>query len=293
MLLQLLVNGLAAGCVLAVMATGFALIYNTTRIFHIAHGATYTIAAYLCFYFLIRLHWPLVFAVGTALVLTAALGVLMEVAVYAPLEQRKAASSVALLSSIGLYIALVNLIAMLFGNETQVLLPGIEATLRIGPVILTQIQAAQLEVGSGVLILTLLTLRFSRLGMIIRAMRDYPSLTMVMGVDGGRVRRLVFALGSALAGAAAILTALDVGIDPNVGMPALLIASVALIIGGVGNFYGAMLGGFLIGLLQGLVIWKFSARWTDALTFALLILFLLFRPQGLIGRRLRVEETVS
>ena len=130
----------------------------------------------------------------------------------------------------------------------------------------------------------------SRWGKVIRAVRDDATLASVLGINLPGVRLSVFAVGSALAGLAAILSALDVGVDPYVGMPALLTAAVALIVGGVGTFEGPVLGAFLLGLLQSLVVWKISARWTDAITFAVLILFLLFRPAGLVGRRRRLEE---
>src|SRR5438270_10682640 len=102
MLWQVLANGLVNGCLYALMALGFALIYNTTRIFHVAYGATYTAAAYFSYYFLIRLQWPLPFALATALLLTALIGLLTEWLVYAPLTQKKASLLVQFLSSLGL-----------------------------------------------------------------------------------------------------------------------------------------------------------------------------------------------
>lgn len=293
MLWQLLANGFVNGCLFALTAFGFALIYNTTRIFHVAHGAIYTAAAYLCYIFLVQLGWNMPLAIALALFLTGLLGVLTELLVYAPLERRGASLLVALLSSLGLYIALVNLIAMLFGNETKVLRPGVEATYNFGSVILTRIQLAQVITALILLPSLLIFLRLTGWGKKIRALRDNPTLTEVMGINKKVVRLFVFSLGSALAGAAAILYALDVGMDPHVGMPALLTAAVALIIGGVGTFEGAIVGAFLLGILQSLVIWQVSARWTDAVTFGLLIFFLLFRPQGLLGQRRRLEEAIA
>lgn len=293
MLWQLLANGFVNGCLFALTAFGFALIYNTTRIFHIAHGAIYTAAGYLCYIFLVQLGWGTPLAIIFALLLTALLGVLTELFVYAPLERRRASLLVALLSSLGLYIALVNLVAMLFGNETKVLRPGVEATYHFGSIILTRIQLAQVITALILLPSLLIFLRLTEWGKKIRALRDNPVLTEVVGVNTRIVRLFVFALGSALAGITAILSALDVGMDPHVGMPALLIAAVALIIGGVGTFEGAIVGAFLLGILQSLVIWQVSARWMDAVTFGLLIFFLLFRPQGLLGQRRRLEEATT
>jgi len=287
-LLQLLANGFVNGCLYALMALGFALIYNTTRTFHIAHGAIYTAAAYLCWLFLVS--WPVMAAVTAALAGAAVLGALTELAVYTPLERRGASPLVAILSSLGLYVALVNLIAMLFGNETKVLRPGIEKTYHFGSVILTRIQLAEVVVAIVLLPAFVALLKYSRWGGIIRAVRDDATLARVLGINLRGVRLWVFVAGSALAGLAAILSALDVGVDPNVGMSALLTAAVALIIGGVGTFEGPVLGAFLLGILQSLVVWKISARWTDAITFAVLILFLLFRPAGIAGRKRRLEE---
>lgn len=146
---------------------------------------------------------------------------------------------------------------------------------------------------TAILGILLLGLQGTRWGRIIRAVRDNPTLSSVMGVDLGLVRLLVLAVGSALGGVSAILTALDVGMDPQVGLPMLLTAAVALIIGGVGTFSGPVAGAFLIALLQSLLIWKISARWVDTFTFGLLILCLVFRPQGLLSRQRRIEEAVE
>jgi branched-chain amino acid transport system permease protein len=180
---------------------------------------------------------------------------------------------------------------LFFGNETKILRPGVEATYHIGSVILTRIQIAQVIAAVLLVPWLLLFIRDTRWGKMIRAVRDNPVLAMVMGVDLHAVRLMVFVIGSVLGGVAAILSALDVGMDPYVGMPALLVAAVAMIVGGVGTFGGAVVGALLLGILQSLVIWQVSARWTDALTFGLLILFVLFRPQGLLGGRRRLEET--
>lgn len=293
MLLQLLANGFVNGCMYALMALGFALIYNTTKIFHVAHGAVYTAAAYACYVFAILLRWPVAVSLIGAVLFAALVGVLIELLLYAPLVRREASLLVALLSSLGLYVALVNLIALLFGNETKVLRPGIETTYHFGSVILTRIQLAEILIAAVLLPLLVVVLKGTLWGKIIRAVRDHPILAQVLGINLAAVRLSVFALGSVLAAVAACLAALDVGMDPHVGMPALLGAAVALIVGGVGTFEGPVIGGFLLGILQSLVVWRISARWTDAITFAVLILFLLFRPSGLLGRRRRLEEPIG
>lgn len=291
MLLQLLANGFVNGCLYALLAVSFGLIYNTTRVLHVAHGAAFTTGAYLCYLFLNLAGLQLWLAATLAVILTAALGVGMELAVYAPLAQRGASPLVAFLSSLGLYVVLINFIAIFFGNEQKILRPGAEKTSHFGPVILTHIQLAQIIVALIALPAFALFLRHTIWGKVIRAVRDNQTLATVLGINVKLIRIGIFALGSALAGVTAVLTSLDLGMDPQVGMPALLTAAVALIVGGVGTFEGPVVGGFLLGLLQGLIAWKFSTRWTDALTFVVLILVLIFRPHGIAGRRLRLEES--
>lgn len=293
MLIQLLANGLVSGCLYALVALGFALIYNTTQIFHLAHGAIYTAAAYLLYLFGILLKWPFYLAILFALTGTSLLGFLMNYTVYEPLRKKKASLLVALLSSIGVYTVVINVIAMLFGNETKILRPGIEKTYQFGNVILTRIQLAEVVVFLILFLLIMWLIRGTTWGKQIRAVRDNPQLAEVMGIRLQRIYGSVFFVGSGLAGMAAFLAAMDVGMDPHVGLPMLLTAAVAMIIGGVGTFGGAVLGAFLIAVLQSLIIWQVSARWVDAVTFSLLILFLLFRPEGLLGQRKRVEEAMA
>ena len=130
-------------------------------------------------------------------------------------------------------------------------------------------------------------LKFSKFGIRTRAMRDDDILCSVFGMDIYKMRIVLFTLSAIFAAIGGGLVAYDVGMDPYVGMPMLLNAVVALIIGGVGRFEAPIIGGFIIGILQSLSVWAISARWQDAVTFTLLILFLLFRPQGLLGEKRR------
>jgi len=293
MLIQLLANGFVSGCVYALVALGFAFIYNTTRIFHLAHGAVYTAAAYFFYLFSITFKWPLLASLVTGVLLTAILGFIINFLVYEPLARRKASLLIFLLSSIGVYTVIINIIAMFFGNETKILRPGIEKTYQLGSVILTKIQMAEIFSFLILIPIAFILLQKTSWGKQIRAVRDNPQLAIVMGINTQWIRYSVFVFGSILAGVGAILIAMDVGMDPHVGMPMLLMAAVAVIIGGVGTFGGAVLGAFLIALLQSLVIWQISARWVDAITFLILIIFLIFKPEGLLGQRKRLEEVVS
>ena len=290
MITQLFANGLATGSLYALSALGFGLIYNTTRIFHIAYGAVYTVATYLLFVLFAQCRIPLEIAFIVALILTIILGILIDICIYQPLLHQGSSFLIVMISSLAVYIITVNIIALIFGNEIKILKPGIAKTFSLGQVILSDIQILQIVTLAFVFFTLVLSLKYTNLGKIIRAMRDNPDLLSLMGVDLKKVRWLVFGLGSLLAGLAAMLQALDVGIDPHIGMSAVLTAAVAVIIGGVGVFEAPAFGGLLLGVLQSMVVWKASGRWQEAITFALLVFFLFFKPEGIFGQRRRLEE---
>src|SRR5262249_43899842 len=130
----------------------------------------------------------------------------------------------------------------------------------------------------------------TRTGKAIQALSSNPDLADVVGIDVGRLYLVVFAVGSALAGVAAALLSLDLGVRPGIGFTVILFASISMIIGGVGHLPGAALGGFLLGLLQSLSVWFLPLAWQDVVVFGLLFLFLLLRPQGLFGQQLLTRQ---
>jgi branched-chain amino acid transport system permease protein len=290
MILQFLANGLVAGAVYSIVALGFSLIYNATKVFHIAHGAVYTTSAYIFYSFYRMFGLPLSISILGGLLAGIILGILMEIGIYRQLYEKRAPSGISLVSSIGIYILVVNFIALVYGNETKVLSPGIGKTYEIGNIIVTRIQVYEVIVFIIIFVLYFLLLKKTNFGRLIKALANNPTLLSTFGVEASALRIGIFSLGSLFAGISSCLVALDVGIDPHVGMPALLISAVAMIIGGIGVFESAAIGGFIIGILQNLVVWRISSRWQEAVTFILLIIFLLLRPQGILGTRRRVEE---
>lgn len=287
MFLQFLINGIITGVLYSLAAVGFALVYNTARIFHVAAAAVYTIAAYAFFFAARSLEFPLWLAGVIALVFTAVINVLCEVVIYRPLARKDASPNVVMISSIGLMIVLINIVAMIFGNETKIITNAIQPSFRLGSLILTLPQMLQLTIGAGALVLLAVLLKFSSLGLKTRALGNDPVLFEIFGFNTRATRLYMFALGGVFLGLASCLSAYDVGMSPHGGMSVLINALVAMIIGGVGRFLPCMAGGILLGVLQALVVWQFAANWQHAVTFLLLIAFLFFRPQGLMGRARR------
>lgn len=288
MLAQLLANGIITGSLYAIIALGFALVYNTTHIFHVAYAAIYMIAPYFVYTFYANLGWPLLLSVLLAIVLTMLVSVLLESIVYQPLVKKRSALNVILISSLGAMIVIINIIALFYGNDTKVLQQEISGSVQFGGLLLTNTQLIQFFVSVALIGAFLLFLKHSKIGINARALRDDSELTMFFGLNINKLRLKLFLLSAFFASAGGILIAYDVGMDPYVGLPMLLNAVVALIIGGIGKFHAPIIGGFILGILHALTVWQFSSNWQDAVTFGVLIIFLLFRPQGLFGEKIRL-----
>jgi branched-chain amino acid transport system permease protein len=290
MLIQLLVNGIVTGCLYALIAMGFGLIYSTTRIFHFAHGAVYALSAYLFYTFYVSLGLHVSLAIPLTVGVAVMVGVLINELVYQPLTESGSSSLVTLLSSIGVYTVIINCIAIFYGSDTKILHPQAEPVYVIGSILLTRIQVLTVVIFALLFSSSIIVLHKTYVGIAIRAMRDDSALVSALGINPHMVQLIVFAGGSALAASSSILLAFDVGIELNIGLTAVLSGAVAAIIGGVSFFEGAVVGALLLALLQSLLIYKASSKWVDAVTFVVLICFLLFRPEGIFGRTRRVDE---
>jgi branched-chain amino acid transport system permease protein len=233
---------------------------------------------------------PLGVAWVVALGVAVLLGCLSEWLLYRPLQRRGASPEVAFVSSLGAFVLLVNALALAWGSGGQTMDTPLQQTGTWRGLIVSGVQVWQLVAFGLVGVALFAGLMFTPHGRVLRAARDNPLLLRVLGFDLDRVRLAVFALGSLLAGLAGGLNALDVGVEPYGGFTLLLYTAIAVIIGGVGVFHGGIVGGLLLGLVQGLVAWRLSSGWEEASVFLLLLLFLFARPQGIFGRRQRVEE---
>ena len=286
-ILQFIVNGLVMGSIYALVALGFALIYNTTRIFHIAYAVLYMFSPYMFLSLYNYIGCPFYVAFIVSIFLTVLLSLAIEQFVYQPLNRINSSLNIVMISSIGVMIVVINAIALFYGNETKIINNNISQTVSLNAIILTDIQLWQFGVSLAIISLFFLFLKYTKFGIRTRAIRDNDTLSRVFAINVGKIRLILFALSAFFVAVAGNLVAYDVGMDPYVGMPILLTAVVALIVGGVGNFAAPVLGGFLIGMMQSITVLISSARWQDAVIFTLLIIFLMFRPQGILGEKQR------
>lgn len=284
---QFIINGLIIGVLYSLLAIGFALVYNTTKIFHVAAAAIYVAAAYAFWFFSNRLGLPLWAGGLIAVVFTMAVSLLTECLVYRPLKKKNSSLNVVMIASIGIMTVLVNLIAMVFGNETKVISNEIMKVYNLGDIIITTPQMVQLIVGMVVIVAFMVFISRTDWGIRLRAISCDDVLYGTMGYDPMKTRNFVFLLSGVFIALASCLTVFDVGLDPHMGMNVLINAMVAMIIGGVGRFGTCVAGGLILGILQSLVVFQFASNWQNAITFLVLLIFLFLRPQGIAGYKQR------
>lgn len=286
-LAQFLVNGVIAGSVYALIALGFALIFTASRVFHFAHGGVYTLSAFAGYTALVTLNLGIVPAFIAAMLTAAVLGVAINAWLYEPMRAGGVSPFVMMISSFGMLIIFTHTAAMIWGSNPIVLSQGGQAGVyHIGTIYITgpQLQIIALAAALGA-VLWVFFRRF-RLGIAIRALGNDGELAEIVGMPARRLRHLSFAVGSALVGASSMMIGFNVGIiDFNMGFEIILMATIAMIIGGLGNVGAAAGGGFVLGLIQNVAIWKIESKWQMALSFSILILILLVRPSGLFGEK--------
>lgn len=288
MLIQFLINGIITGLIYSLASLGYAIVYNTTRIFHIAFAAIYVIGAYFFWQLTISFQLPVIIGFIISLALTSLVSLGIEKYIYFPLHKSKASLNIILVSSIGVFIVLTNVVALLWGNEPKTFSSEIGNIYTYSNLFITEKQVYQLIITIGFIISFFLFLNFSKTGLRIKAVRDDNELYQILGFSLPKIRTIAFLLSGVLIAAASCLTSWDIGMNPNIGMAILLNAVVALIIGGLGRFESCVIGGVTLGILQAVIVWKWSDQWQEAFTFLILIVFLFLRPRGFLGEKERI-----
>lgn len=286
--MQIFVNGSITGLTIAMLALAFSVVYLPTRVFHVALGGIYAAVPFIAWAFL-QWGWPWYIVITVATFTGVGLSLACEFVNHSPLERKRASSGAHLVSSLGIYIIIVQAIALIWGNQTKVLRTGIDAVAAFGNITITRAQILAAVVSLLILSLFYCWLRISNLGLQFRALADNPTELALRGHNIRRLRLVAFGMSGVLCSVSSLLVSYDIGFNPHGGLVALLLAIVAVIIGGRESFMGPVLGGIFLGLMRSGVVWFRSARWQEAVTFLLLALFLLARPNGLLGRKGRLE----
>lgn len=284
--LQQLINGLAVGAVYSLIALGFTMVYGVLRIVNFAHGSIYMFGAFIGLTVARWFQVNLAVSLPAAMLGAAILGLVLERVAFTPL--RGADPYSALLSSLGASVVLVIVAQMLWGTATQPFPTGIASRAwQFGGVTVTSMLLVILAVTFVLMALLYLWVQRTPIGAAMRATSHSVQLAQLMGIDVDQIIRLTFVVSSALAAAGGVLvSAYYDAIFPTMGYVAGLKAFTAAVVGGIGSIPGAMLGGLLLGLAENLAAAYLSSGYKDAIAFSILVLVLLFRPQGLLGREL-------
>jgi neutral amino acid transport system permease protein len=305
-LAQRLADGTRLGLIIAMCAVGLSLIFGTTGLTNFAHGEMVTFGALIAYLLHVTWGFPLLPMIPVAVVIGGIFGLGMDRVVFAPLRKRKIGLISQLVVSVGLSILLKNLFLYLFGGRTKQYTDfNGQLCKEIGPVCVTPRDLTTSAVSLVVLVLVALALQRTRLGKATRAVSDNPELASSTGIDSQRIIRVVWFLGGALAAMGGIFRGLDEGVSPFLGADLLFLMFAGITLGGLGSAFGALVGGFLVGLfvevstlgvpafpenipLLGWVNTGVPTELKNVPALLILVVILLVRPQGILGRRERV-----
>ena len=285
-LIQTLISGLSLGSIYALIALGYTMVYGIAKMLNFAHGDIIMVGAYAVITSVLTLNLPPAVAILVSILVCVVLGVTIEFLAYRPLRQAPPLS--VLITAIGVSYLLQNLALLIFGSE-QKATPTIFKlpTIELGGVYIDGITLITLVVTAIIMICLTLFIGKTRMGKAMRAVSEDKGAAELMGISVNRTITITFAIGSALAAVAALFYGMSyIYIRPTTGSMPGIKAFTAAVFGGIGSIPGAMLGGILMGIIEQLSKTYISTFWSDAIVFGVLVLVLVVKPTGLLGKKI-------
>ena len=285
--IQTLISGLSLGSIYALIALGYTMVYGIAKMLNFAHGDIIMIGAYAGIIAVGQMNLPPLAAVLLSILICALLGVLIEFLAYKPLRQAPPLS--VLITAIGVSYFLQNLALILFGSQQKAYPTlAVMSHYTIGGVTVDGISILTLLVTAVIMVVLTFFINKTRLGKAMRAVSEDKAAASLMGISVNGTITLTFAIGSALAAVASIFYGMSyVYIKPTTGAMPGIKAFTAAVFGGIGSVPGAMLGGILLGVIEQLSKTYISTLWSDAIVFGVLVLVLVVKPSGLLGKAVR------
>lgn len=282
-----IINGIILGSMYALVASGLTLIWGTMRMLNFAHGEFYMLGGYFFFLLMSSMGLPAPMAVPLAIALVFLAGLAVERASVHPLLGKPQWEFSTLVSTLGVSIFLQNAALHIWGERFKTVPYFINGVVNVMGMRLSYQRLLIFAVATGTMLAMWYLLRRTRFGMALRATAMDRDAAVLYGVNVYRVFTVTFGIAAALAGLAATMLASINSISPWMGAPLMLKGFVVVVLGGLGSFQGAIIGGILIGIVEtlGVIVW--SSQWREVISFSVLILILWFRPWGLFG----VKET--
>ncbi len=283
--LELIINGLITGSIYALVGSGIALVYGTTRVLNFAHGELMMIAGYLVLFFAVTLGWNVFLASLLTLVLVGLIGALIQRVTIAPLLVREDWAFQVIAATIGLSIFLQSGAQLVWGEQFRTLPYFFQGVLVLGDLRMPWQRIAIFLIALAIMGLCALVLYRTQLGRMVRATAQDAEAALAVGIPSGLVHTAVFAISAVLAGAGAILLSPLVTVNPWMGVSYLLKGFAVVILGGLGSFGGAVAAGFLLGMIESFSVAFLPTEWRDVVAYSFLIAVIWVRPNGLFAGR--------
>jgi branched-chain amino acid transport system permease protein len=281
---QFVVNGIIAGSIYALVASGFSLIYSINKFVHFAHGGVIAFSAYFMFFLFMLLKLDFWLSFVLTIFFSSLLGFLMNLFFYKPLRKRKASPTILLIASFALLILFESLILIFFGADVKTIsfiktAKGMEV---LGAII-TPLQLIIIATSVFLFVFLMIFMKKAKIGKAMRAVSDNKEVAEILGIPSEKIYAYSFVIGSLIAGIAAILVGMEQNIEPTMGTNLMVKGFTGAILGGIGSVPGSVLGSLLLGIIENLGIIYLPSGYKDAIAFLILFIFLLFRPQGILG----------
>lgn len=278
------INGLQTGSVYALVALGYSMVYGIIKLLNFAHGDIIMVGAYVVYYAIASFALPPMLAVILAVLVSTLLGVTVEKVAYTPL--RSAPRLSLLITAIGVSFLLENGAQLLFGADKKSLDPMVSGSFQLGGVNVSYAAVVTIVVSVIAMVALTILVNKTKMGKAMRAVSEDMGAAQLMGISLNRTISMTFAIGSFLAGIGSVLYLCAYPqATPTMGSMLGIKAFIAAVLGGIGSIPGAMIGGFAIGILEALVSAVHLSMWKDAVVFLILIIVLLFKPAGLLGKK--------
>ncbi|UCG39734.1 MAG: branched-chain amino acid ABC transporter permease [bacterium] len=289
MLGQQLVNGITLGSVYALIAVGYTMVYGVIQLINFAHGEVYMMGAMLAFTMVTSFKISFWISFPVAIVMCSILGILLDVVAYRPL--RRAPRLAALITAIGMSLFLQNFALLIWGSQIKAFprqtLPAVffKPAVSLGDIVVTWLQVFILTVAVGMMIGLHAVIHHTKVGTAMRAIAQDKVTASLMGINVNRVISFTFAIGSAMGAVAGVLVGIYYNaIWPTMGYIAGIKAFAAAVLGGIGSVPGAMLGGGVLGMAEVMGAGYISSAYRDGIAYAVMILVIIFKPSGLLGK---------
>ena len=286
--LSYLIGGLGLGSVYAIIALGYSMVYGIAKMLNFAHGDVIMVGAFVAYFAISKYNLPLLVGVVVAVVVCTILGVVIERLAYKPLRQ--ASSLSVLITAIGVSYFLQNRAMLLWGTDTKIFPNVLRGSLNLGGLSIPFLTLITILTCIVIMVVLTLFINKTKTGRAMRACSEDKGAAALMGINVNRIISITFAIGSGLAAiASALLVATYPSVYPTLGSMPGIKAFTAAVFGGIGSIPGAFLGGLVLGVVENLSRAYISTQLSDAIVFMVLIIVLLIKPTGLLGRKVNVK----